>query len=286
MNLIKALQQQMKFCREYSGYQCGVFVRDKNKKQIVMDIISNILPRPNGGISLWCSNCEAKAVFPNGSIVRILLTETTIRDMRYNGLIIDNDIPNDLAQNFADISYWAWIEQDFSENTTQKAIGGVSYVDISGDDIEQSKRHIRFLTLEELNKYIKTVAEINMEKNKKFFRMEYECMFETNNYDHAIVDKELNGTRVLLYEAWGIPKNRITYETEFINKTKQAYLNIKGEYGIEDLGFENDLNVHLLIDTDVYDGYEVKVEDGMVTVELHEIENEKPELKDLSVEWK
>lgn len=121
-----------------------------------------------------------------------------------------------------------------------------------------------------------------IEEDMQIIEKEYASMFETNNYDRAIVDKELNGTRVLLYEAWGIPKNKITYETEFINKTKQTYLNIKGEYSIEDIGFENDLNVHLLIDTDVYDGFQVSVEDGMVTVEIHEIENEKPELKDLS----
>lgn len=33
--------------------------------------------------------------------------------------------------------------------------------------------------------------------------------------------------------------------TEFINRTKQTYLNIKGEY--KDIGFENKINVHLFI---------------------------------------
>lgn len=102
-------------------------------------------------------------------------------------------------------------------------------------------------------------------------------------YDTPVVEKELNGEKVMLYEAWGIPKNMITYETEFVNKTKQTYLNIKGEFKNEMIGFENDLNVCLRIDTDVYDGYEVHVEDGLVTVILHEIKNEAPVLKDYGV---
>lgn len=49
---------------------------------------------------------------------------------------------------------------------------------------------------------------------------------------------------------------------------------------LEYLDFGNQLNVHLLIDTDIYDGYEVHVNDGMVTVVFHEIKNEAPVLKD------
>lgn len=105
-------------------------------------------------------------------------------------------------------------------------------------------------------------------------------MFYENDYDRPVVEKEVNNDKVLLYEAWGIPKDMITYETEFINKTKQTYLNIKGEFKNEIIGFENDINVHLRIDTDIYDGYEVHVEDGLVTVVLHEIKNEAPVLKD------
>ena len=108
-------------------------------------------------------------------------------------------------------------------------------------------------------------------------------MFYENDYDRPVVEKEINNDKVLLYEAWGIPKDMIAYETEFINKTKQTYLNIKGEFKNEIIGFENDINVHLRIDTDIYDGYEVHIEDGLVTVILHEIKNEPPVLKDYGV---
>lgn len=108
-------------------------------------------------------------------------------------------------------------------------------------------------------------------------------MFYENNYDRPVVEKELNGSKVLLYEAWGIPKDMITYSTEFVNKTKQTYLNIVGKHENEKIGFENDINVHLEIDTNIYDGYEVHIEDGLVSVFLHEIKNEAPALKDYGV---
>ena len=121
------------------------------------------------------------------------------------------------------------------------------------------------------------------DKNYFQFRKEYECMFYENDYNRPVVEKEVNNDKVLLYEAFGIPKGVIRYETEFINKTKQTYLNINGEFKNEMVGFENNINVHLRIDTDIYDGYEVHVEDGLVTVTLHEIKNEAPVLKDYGV---
>ena len=102
-------------------------------------------------------------------------------------------------------------------------------------------------------------------------------------YDRPVVEKELNGNKVLLYEAWGIPKDLITYSTEFINKTTQTYLNIVGKYENEAIGFENDINIHLEIDTHIYDGYEVHIENGVIEIILHEIKNEIPVLKDYGV---
>lgn len=104
-----------------------------------------------------------------------------------------------------------------------------------------------------------------------------------NDFDRPVVEKELNGNKFLLYEAWGIPKEVIRYDTDFINKTKQTYLNIVGKFENQSIGFENDINVHLLIDTEIYDGYEVQIKDGMIIVVLHEIKNVAPILNDCSV---
>jgi hypothetical protein len=114
-------------------------------------------------------------------------------------------------------------------------------------------------------------------------KKEYEYMFYETDYTRPVIEKELNGDKVMLYEACGIPNDLITYSTEFINKTKKTYLNISGKYEIQNLGFENDLNVHIFIDTDIYDGYEVLVNDGLVMVVLHEIKNEVPVLKDYGI---
>lgn len=98
------------------------------------------------------------------------------------------------------------------------------------------------------------------------------------NYTTPILTKDTNGSRVLFFDAKGIPKDCIQYETEFINKTKQIYLNIKGE-NFMSIGFENSIDVHYLIDTNIYDGYRVIIQNGLVIVELYEIENEKPVLR-------
>ena len=79
-------------------------------------------------------------------------------------------------------------------------------------------------------------------------------------------------------------RRNIKYETEFVNRTKETYLNIKGEYENDKFELYNKINVHLLIDTDIYEGYEVHIMNGLVHVILHEIINEQPVLKDMSVE--
>jgi hypothetical protein len=116
--------------------------------------------------------------------------------------------------------------------------------------------------------------------NEESFKREYMCMFE-DNYDRPIIKKDINGSRFLLYKACGIPEKYITYSTEFVNKTKETYLNVIGDYSIPDLNFKSELNIHLFIDTNIYDGYKVNVCDGgIVMIILHEIRNEAPILID------
>lgn len=105
-----------------------------------------------------------------------------------------------------------------------------------------------------------------------------------NNHTAAFRVAQVGTDKIYIYNAIGIPKENIKYETEFVNRTKETYLNIKGEHKVEDIGFENDIDVHLLIDTNVYDKYEVDFHDGLIFVFLHEIINEKPVLEDVSGE--
>ena len=117
------------------------------------------------------------------------------------------------------------------------------------------------------------------EKEKIMFTT---ALKDIKGFDSAYATKELNNDKVMVYLATGIPSENITYETEFVNKTKQTYLNINGEVNMEELGFKNEIHVHLLIDTDIYEGYEVIIKDGTVMVVLHEILNTAPILKDYS----
>ena len=42
-NLVQALEKQIKFCKQYERYKCGVFIRTQEQCDIVMKCISNLL---------------------------------------------------------------------------------------------------------------------------------------------------------------------------------------------------------------------------------------------------
>ena len=154
-------------------------------------------------------------------------------------------------------------------------------VDISKSDVIESKNRSIYIStgrrrgLRNSNIFIDDLCEESLKK-------EYICMF--NNHTAAFRVAQVGADKIYIYNAIGIPKENIKYETEFVNRTKETYLNIKGEHKVEGIGFENEIDVHLLIDTDVYDKYEVDFHDGLVFVFLHEIINEKPVLEDVSSE--
>jgi len=64
---------------------------------------------------------------------------------------------------------------------------------------------------------------------------------------------------------------------EFINETKETYLNFKGEFKDTETGFDNDIDIHLRIDTLIYQKYDWTINDGILTVALKEIVNVRPE---------
>ena len=69
-----------------------------------------------------------------------------------------------------------------------------------------------------------------------------------NNHTAAFRVAQVGADKIYIYNAIGIPKENIKYETEFVNRTKETYLNIKGEHKVEGIGFENELMfIYLLI---------------------------------------
>ena len=126
--------------------------------------------------------------------------------------------------------------------------------------------------------------KVNSSRNEVIAKKEYVNvnvdMIDTDNHTAVFRTAQAGTYKIYIYNALGIPKKNINYKTEFINRTKQTYLNIKGEY--KDIGFENKINVHLFINTDIYNKYEVQFQDGLIFVVLHEIINKKPILTDVS----
>jgi hypothetical protein len=286
IDLIEALQKQMEFCREKERYKCGVYVKSQEHMKMVGKVISNLIPRVNKEVDLRLRNNYTEAIWTNGSVLKIIRANDSARAQRFNGIIIDNDIEREIINT---IIYPVLrpiiteISKGYEKNDNPNE--RVYYVGISEDDVRKSEQYKQIFYVSSATRSSSVFCDdlIKPFTTTELFKKEYECMFYENDYDRPVIEKELNGDKVMLYEAWGIPKDLITYSTEFINKTKKTYLNVSGKYEIQDLGFKNDLNIHILIDTDIYDGYEVHVNDGLVMVVLHEIKNEAPALKDYGV---
>nr|DAX93738.1 MAG TPA: terminase [Caudoviricetes sp.] len=280
-NLLQALEKQIEFCNQYTRYKCGVFVRTKEQREIVMKCISNLLlDRRNIQLRNYAWNLGC--YWNNGNCIEVLPVNDSVRGHRFNGVIIENEIEKDII-NFLIMPY-LMVRIDSTGHKIEEFNNvkeRIFTVDISKSDVIESKNRSIYIStgwrrgLRNSNIFIDDLCE-------ESFKKEYTCMF--NNHTAAFRVAQVGTDKIYIYNAVGIPKENIKYETEFVNRTKETYLNIKGEHKVEDIGFENDIDVHLLIDTNVYDKYEVDFHDGLIFVFLHEIINEKPVLEDVSGE--
>lgn len=270
------------FCKKQRMYRCGVYAATQIKRKMVEEILANIISSHD--LQKVVSNShDTEIMFLNGSLIKVLLASDRARGHRFNGAIVDNDTDRERLNN---VIYPYLIPLHGVEgiyNRRDNAFDRLFITNICWDDVEKSKKVKTKIERENLV----WVSSRGYEERKKMicgidFKKECEFMWTENEYDRPIDTRELNNDKVMLYEACGIPKENITYCTEFINKTKETYLNIKGYKEIKDLEFKNEVNIQILIDTDIYDGYEVHVDDGMIMVILHEIEKEQPVLKDCS----
>jgi hypothetical protein len=279
-NLIQALEKQIEFCNQYTRYKCGVFVRTKEQCEIVMKCISNLLlDQSNTQLKnyAWKLSCY----WNNGNCIEVLSVNDSIRGYKFNGVIIENEIERDVVNSL--IMPYLMVRTDSTGHKIEEFNNvkeRIFTVDISKSDITESKnRSIYISTGWQRNILSRRLRSSNIFIDESF-KKEYTCMF--NNHTAAFRVAQVGTDKIYVYNAIGIPKENIKYETEFVNRTKETYLNIKGEHKVEGIGFENEIDVHLLIDTNVYDKYEVDFHDGLVFVFLHEIINEKPVLEDVS----
>lgn len=280
-NLVRALEKQIEFCNQYTRYKCGVFVRTKAQREIVMKCISNLL-LDLSNIQLRNYEWKLGCYWNNGNCIEVLPVNDSVRGHRFNGVIIENEIERDIVNSL--IMPYLMVRIDSSGHKIEEFNNvkeRIFTVDISKNDVIESKNRSIYIStgwrrgLRNSNIFIDDLCEESFKKG-------YICMF--NNHTAAFRVAQVGTDKIYIYNAIGIPKENIKYETEFVNRTKETYLNIKGEHKVEDIGFENDIDVHLLIDTNVYDKYEVDFHDGLIFVFLHEIINEKPVLEDVSGE--
>ena len=278
------MAKQIKFCEENTWYKCGVFVRTEEQRDIVTKCITNLLP---SCVQRRSSNHESRFWWDNESVITVLQANDCIRGHRFNGAIIENEIDRDIVNSL--IMPYLMVRIDSTGHKIEEFNNvkeRIFTVDISKSDVIESKncsiyistgwqRNMLSRGLRNSNIFIDDLCE-------ESFKKEYTCMF--NNHTAAFRVAQVGTDKIYIYNAVGIPKENIKYETEFVNRTKETYLNIKGEYKVEGIGFENEIDVHLLIDTNVYDKYEVDFHDGLIFVFLHEIINEKPVLEDVSGE--
>lgn len=278
-NLVQALEKQIEFCNQYTRYKCGVFVRTKAQREIVMKCISNLL-LDLSNIQLRNYEWKLGCYWNNDNCIEVLPVNDSVRGHRFNGVIIENEIERDIVNSL--IMPYLMVRIDSSGHKIEEFNNvkeRIFTVDISKNDVIESKNRSIYIStgwrrgLRNSNIFIDDLCE-------ESFKKEYTCMF--NNHTAAFRVAQVGTDKIYIYNAIGIPKENIKYETEFVNRTKETYLNIKGEYKVEGIGFENEIDVHLLIDTNVYDKYEVDFHDGLVFVFLHEIINKKPVLEDVS----
>ena len=273
INLVEALQKQMNFCENKEKYKCGIYVENPERIKIVANVISNLLPVPNRNIELKMNRYDAGARWQNGSIIRIINASENVRGQKFNGVIIDNDIDNRIVSCV--IMPTIRPIRVFNEETDKEMYERIYTVGISKDDIEKSKKYItRGLRSN------RVIVDDLFFMNEKLFEKEYECMFISNEYNAPIRTIEKDNNKILVFNALGIPRENIEYKTEFVNKSKESYLVVHGSVELKDLNYENGINIRMKIDTDIYDGYDVYIENGLVFVRLHEIVNEAPILKD------
>ena len=224
-NLVQALEKQIEFCNQYTRYKCGVFVRTKEQREIVMKCISNLL--------LDRSNTQLRNYsyyWNNGNCIEVLSVNDSVRGHRFNGVIIENEIERDIVNSL--IMPYLMVRIDSTGHKIEEVNNvkeRIFTVDISKNDvIENQNRSIYISTgwrrgLRNSNIFIDDLCE-------ESFKKEYICMF--NNHTAAFRVAQVGTDKIYIYNAIGIPKENIKYETEFVNRTKEtdiSWCNFKGE---------------------------------------------------------
>lgn len=293
-DFVQAAREQINLCKNHPNYKCGIFVNDEEQYEIVLKVISNLLSGYEDICLRKSSKYDTFAKWTNnGSVIKMICRPNEYaKGQRHNGVIISNSLNRETVNTLVmpclvdyrdfrvGIEGFLGVEDNLGDIKDR-----IFTVDIVPKDVDKSKYDY------DIHKILGMPREAVDLIIEKWMRLVNEFDINDENMEDYVIMgneyttpylKKQNGTdKIYIYKAEGIPRENIKYETEFVNRTKETYLNITGEETIEVLDFHNKINVHLFIDTDVYDGYEVHIMNGLVHVILHEIINEQPVLKDM-----
>jgi len=106
-----------------------------------------------------------------------------------------------------------------------------------------------------------------------------ESILSNNEYDNPINTIEKDNKKYLQYELIGLNSKHIKVEKNFINKTRELFVIVTGKFKDEVTEWENNININLRIDYRIYDKITYNIQDGILTIILHEIINEEPEVE-------
>lgn len=107
-------------------------------------------------------------------------------------------------------------------------------------------------------------------------------MEKMNQYDQPIATNEFENRKLYTYELIGLGREDIEVKTEFINKTKETFIVVTGKHEFPDLDFDNDINIRLKVDTNVYERFDWDIFNGMLVIDVYEKINEVPKFYDSS----
>ena len=181
-NLVQALEKQIEFCNQYTRYKCGVFVRTKAQREIVMKCISNLL-LDLSNIQLRNYEWKLGCYWNNGNCIEVLPVNDSVRGHRFNGVIIENEIERDIVNSL--IMPYLMVRIDSSGHKIEEFNNvkeRIFTVDISKNDVIESKNRSIYIStgwrrgLRNSNIFIDDLCE-------ESFKKEYICMF--NNHTAA-----------------------------------------------------------------------------------------------------
>ena len=216
-NLLQALDKQIEFCNQFTRYKCGVFVRTKEQREIVMKCISNLL-LDRSKIQLRNLGCY----WNNGNCIEVLpVNNDSVRGHKFNGVIIENEIERDIV-NFLIMPY-LMVRIDSTGHKIEEFNNvkeRIFTVDIKCEDVKESElaQIVKPLVycsskvdFAEMRRYDGTLKELCL------FKKENKNMFD--NHTEAFRVAQVGTDKIYIYNAIGIPKENIKYETEFVNRT-------------------------------------------------------------------